>query len=261
MKSWGWALAPLVAIALLLGIAPHFGIGLRAGVFVVTVLLLAAELAVIGQLVNRRPTGAFIDNRNRISLSKFQAGAWTVLVLGALATAAAFNTLAPDNGTGYIAALAVQIPGELLLAMGISATSLVGTPMLLSLKSDQSALPQSAVDVAGDKLDNQGLDKSQISAKGHLLYKSNAAHARWADLFTGEEVGNAGYPDLGKIQQVLITLLLLGLYAAYVYSELARPTTLVVSSLPKLDQSFVWLLGISHATYLAYKAAPHTTTA
>ena len=261
MKSWAVAVLPLIAIAALLGVAPHFGIGWRAGSFVATTLLLATELALIGWLMNNRAIGAFIDNRNRISLSKLQAGAWTVLVLGALATAAAFNTIAPDNGTGYVSALAVQIPGELLLAMGISATSLVGTPMLLSLKSDQPAVSQGAVDAAGDKLASQGLDKTQVGAKGHLLHKSDAAHARWADLFTGEEVGNAGYPDLGKIQQVLITLLLLGIYAAYIYVELARSTTVVVSSLPTLDPSFVWLLGISHATYLAYKAAPHTSAA
>lgn len=260
MKSWAVAALPLIVIAVLLGVAPNFGIGWRAGSFVATTLLLMVELGVIGWLVNNRPIGAFIDNRNRISLSKLQAGAWTVLVLGALATAAAFNTMAPDDGTGYVSALAVQIPGELLLAMGISATSLVGTPMLLSLKAGENPAEQALGD-AQTKLAGQGLDADTVGSKGKLLHKSLPRHARWADLFTGEELGNAGYPDLGKIQQVLITLLLLGLYFAYVYGALARSTTLMVTALPRLDQSFVWLLGISHATYLAYKAAPHTTSA
>ena len=33
-----------------------------------------------------------------------------------------------------------------------------------------------------------------------------------------------------------------------------------IHALPALDKSFVWLLGLSHASYLAYKAAPHTET-
>lgn len=59
------------------------------------------------------------------------------------------------------------------------------------------------------------------------------------------------------IQQAGITLLLLGCYTAYVIGDLAGAQE-TISVLPKLDQSFVWLLGLSHASYLAYKAAPHT---
>jgi hypothetical protein len=77
---------------------------------------------------------------------------------------------------------------------------------------------------------------------------------------TGEELGNAGSPDLGKIQQLLVTLLLLGIYTAYVYALFAG-TAEKITHLPLLDPSFVWLMGISHASYLAYKAAPHTTSA
>jgi hypothetical protein len=233
---------------------PRLGVQYRGYVFLAVLALLAAELAVIGWLVNNRPIGAFIDNRNRISLSKLQAGAWTVVVLAAFATAAAYNASAPSALAGTVTALAVVIPGELLLAMGISATSLVATPALLSLKSDETPVDGAAAEAA-QKLN------VPLNPSGKIVAKAAASDASWADIVTGDELGNAGSPDLGKIQQVLITVLLLGCYAGYAFAALANAHTATITSLPLLDKSFVWLLGISHASYLAYKAAPHTQSA
>lgn len=252
-KSWFFAALPLILEALLLAIVPGWWPEWRAWTFVISLLLLIAELAVIGWLINGRPIGVFIDNRNRISLSKLQAGAWTVVVLSAFATAAAFNAAADMFQNSSVTALAITIPNELLLAMGISATSLVATPALLSLKSQEAEPPQDTVDKASDRVG------APVSPNGKVLTKAAPEHASWADLVTGDEVGNAGWPDLGKIQQGLITLLLLGCYIAYIYADLAGSAE-KIASLPGLDKSFVWLLGISHASYLAYKAAPHTTS-
>lgn len=137
--------------------------------------------------------------------------------------------------------------------MGISATSLVATPALLSLKADED--PQD--DAAAKASLRTG---TNVVANGKLANKASPAQASWADLVTGEEIGNVGTPDLGKIQQVLITLILLGAYAGYVFENFSLVSG-VIGSLPQLDKSFVWLLGISHASYLAYKAAPHTKSA
>jgi hypothetical protein len=252
-RTWAWAALPIALMAVGLAFAPHFAFKCRAYAFLGVLILLAAELAVIGWLVNNRPIGAFIDNRNRLSLSKLQAGAWTVVVLSAFATIAAFNVAATWATSTTVTALAIQIPGELLLAMGISATSLVATPALLSLKSDETPAPGAQAQAAA-KL------KQSVSANGKVLTKTLASEASWGDLVTGDELGNAGSPDLGKIQQALITLLLLGCYVGYVFASLSGSSA-TISSLPLLDKSFVWLLGISHASYLAYKAAPHTQTA
>lgn len=224
---------------------------LRGFTFLAVMLLLAIELAVIGLLINGRLAGAFIDNRNRLSLSKLQAGAWTVLVLAAFATAAAWNA-GPGANYTTTAGLLVNIPGELLLAMGISATSLVATPALLSLKAAETP--------SDDKAGQTDPAGKQIVANGKLANKQAPADASWGDLFTGEEVGNVGTPDLGKIQQALISLVLLGAYAGYVFQNLAHGPA-HITDLPTLDKSFVWLMGISHASYLAYKAAPHTKSA
>jgi hypothetical protein len=253
-KHWLWAAAPLVLAALVLFIVPQLPawrtMG-RAWAFLAVLALLTGELMVIGLLLRRRFSGAFIDNRNMLSLSKLQAGGWTVLVLAAFATAAAFNATVPHVDYSNVAALSVVIPGELLLAMGISATSLVATPGLLSLKAAQTpavGAEQAAANRTG----------KVTTSNGKVAGRASPADASWADLVTGDEVGNAGTPDLGKIQQALITLILLGAYGYYVFEYfLTGPAS--IPSLPTLDKSFVWLMGISHASYLAYKAAPHTS--
>ena len=80
--------------------------------------------------------------------------------------------------------------------------------------------------------------------------------ASWKDLFLGDEVGNADTPDLGKIQQFFVTALLAGVYLAAIGSMFANDG--FIQALPKLSEKFVWLLAVSHGTYLAYKAAPYT---
>ena len=75
-------------------------------------------------------------------------------------------------------------------------------------------------------------------------------------MITGDEVGNFAIPDLGKIQQLLVTILLLTVYGVSIWKAFAKHST--IGALPPLDQSFIWLMGVSHAGYLAYKAAPHT---
>jgi hypothetical protein len=245
--KWSLVAAIVAVMAVVLIGAPIAAPDQRGTVYLIVLGLMIGALAVTGWAVNGRFAGVIIDNRNRMSLSKLQAAAWTCVVLAGFASAAAFNAHAPAAGFAPVSVMSVQIPGELLLAMGLSATSLVATPALLSLKAQETPDPK-GVRAAAAK---------GFGANGKVLVKDDPGQASVADLVTGEEVGNASAPDLGKIQQAAITLVLLGCYAAYVYGLLAGPTS-IITSLPVLDKSFVWLLGISHASYLAYKAAPHT---
>jgi hypothetical protein len=237
-------------MGVMLFIAPTYWPASRATTYVAMLALLVAELAVIGWVITGRPSGVFIDNRNRISLSRLQASAWTIVILAAFATAAAYNAAVAVFEGGVVSSLAITIPSELLLAMGMSATSLVATPALLSIKTQQT--PQKDAEAKA-----QVRVAAPITSDGNLLKKTALPGASWDDIVTGEELGNAGTADLGKIQQLLISLLLLGSYAAYVYAQFSGSSERI-TDLPGLDKSFVWLLGISHASYLAYKAAPHS---
>src|SRR5262245_19764653 len=60
----------------------------RAAGWVVSLALLVAFAAVIGQGVTGWWRGALMDSRNCLSLSRLQALVWTVLILSAVSTAA-----------------------------------------------------------------------------------------------------------------------------------------------------------------------------
>lgn len=220
-----------------------------------SVALILLFMIVVGMAINGRPAGMFIDNRNRMSLSKFQAACWTALVISALATMVAARIAA-----GVEEPLEVTIPNELLAALGLSATSLVATPALLSMKSQSPPPARSDVAATASKL---GMAVGQVDVTGRVFGRMQPGQARWLDMFRGDEVSNAADPDLSKIQQFLLTLLVLGVYTAaliQMFVASRQSATLILApqaSLPPLSEQFIWLLGISHASYLAYKAMPH----
>lgn len=216
-----------------------------AGVLILLVLFCAA----VGLAINGRPGGLLIDERNRVSLSRFQASAWTLLVLSALLTAALAR--ARD---GAAVPLAVTIPGDLLVAMGISAASFVSSPMLLSLKMGGAAPSDLATRTAA-RLGDRPAD---LAPQGQLYCRCDPSGARWLDMLRGEETGNADAPDLSKVQQFLVTVIVLGLYGAGLWRVFsAAAGTDALQALPDFSPNMLWLIGLSHAGYLAYKAAPH----
>lgn len=232
-----------------------------------TMVLIVLFILLIGYGINSRPAGMFIDNRNRVSLSKFQATCWTVIVLSAYGTMAAARSRA-----GIVDPLALDIPPELLVAMGISTASLVATPVLLSLKTTNAASPDQIARAAT----GTGTSIQEATAAGQVFGRTTPAAAQWLDMFRGEDVSNADAPDLSKIQQFLLTLLILGVYCAAIAGLISEAAAHIVkspdgktavrfsglllsgkASLPQLSPNFIWLMGISHVSYLAYKAVPH----
>jgi len=208
----------------------------------------------VGLAVNGRPAGLVIDVRNRVSLSKFQAAAWTVLVLSALITAAMVR-LGMSSHAGNV--LDIIIPSNLLAAMGISATSLVATPVVLSQKRNQTPVDGMEAQTA-DKL---GDAPSSLASDGKVYGRNDPALARWMDMFRGDEVNTAASPDLSKVQQFLVTIVVLMAYGGGLWTMFGTTSADQLTSLPDFSSQMAWLVGISHAGYLAYKAAPHGATA
>ena len=244
------------AVVILLGVA---GIALLnfyliisdpISVFVGNILIIIGELLYVGYAINGQISGVLIDNRNRISLSKFQMIGWTVLVTASLVAIASHNLgVAFDQQP-----LNFEIPAPLLAAMGISAASFVTAPVVLSLKTGQLPTSQDAETAKTLAAKTAG---STAAFAGKIFGRSLPKGASWLDMLVGEEVGTCATPDIGKLQQLMISLLLLGIYGFAVRDSLG--TSAKIAGLPPLGENFVWLLAISHASYLAYKAAPHTS--
>jgi hypothetical protein len=72
-------------------------------------------------------------------------------------------------------------------------------------------------------------------------------------------VANAGVVDLSKVQQLLVTILLIGTYTFLLIHTFSHADK-GIDSLPGIGPRFIELMGISHAGYLVYKATPKSTS-
>ena len=220
--------------------------------WLITLALLSIFTFVAGQGVTGRWVGALIDDRNVISLSRFQMLVWTILILAAYLTATLFNIYANQSNP-----LGVALPRELWLLMGISTTSLVGSPLILSTKA-MKAPSEAEMKNTFELLAQQGDASGTLTAKGQIVANRDVASARWSDMFTGEEVGNAAHLDLSRIQMFFFTLITALAYAVALGHIFINHPGGAVSGLPALDQSMLALIAISHGGYLTSKAVPHS---
>jgi len=183
--------------------------------------------------------GWLINAQNRMSLSRLQMFLWTVVILSAFVTAV-FANLKYDH---IDVATAIQIPQELWLAMGISTTSLVGTGLILESKKDKKP---------------KELELRKVQRNGVLERKDDPS---LLDLIRGEEITNSDKIDLTRLQNLLFTFVLVGVYMANLstmFLQIAEGTPIAdqlpIEKFPPLGSSEIALLTISHAGYLIAKA-------
>jgi hypothetical protein len=180
--------------------------------------------------------GILVDPRNRMSLSAFQALLWTLLLVSGYASAAFVNIR-----LGQADPLQINIPQQLLLLAGLSATTLSGSPFILSRR-------------AGGSKDTTDPNAPSPNA---LARNPTPRDASWADLLTGERASNVGVVDLSRVQLFLFTIaavLAYGAAVAQVFNAVPGTATLI-NTLPAFDAGVLGLLTISHAGYLVSKAS------
>jgi hypothetical protein len=141
------------------------------------------------------------------------------------------------------------IQPQLLILLGIVSASPVISNMITDAKKQLPVpSPQKTVQPMsrGDAPDQVGAMDVNIQVK----------EASWSDLYLGEEVANRYVVDISRLQKLIITVLLVVAYVAWLWNDLTTNKTF--SAMPQVDENgtFVWLLGISHAAYLAYKSTP-----
>src|SRR5437660_4265573 len=102
--------------------------------FVALMVLMLLFMITLGARISGRPAGILINERNLISLSRFQLVMWTIIILSAYLTAA----IGRIHGGAIGDALAIGLDPTLWALLGISTTSLIGTPLLQSTKKAQN---------------------------------------------------------------------------------------------------------------------------
>jgi hypothetical protein len=204
----------------------------RFWLWIGTLILLALFILAVGYGITGWWLGVLIDNRRKMSLSRFQTFLWSVLILSALLVAALTNIPLVRNPTD---ALTISIPPELLAILGISVTALVGQSVILNVAKNPN------------QVDTNLVTKDRPS---------------WVDMFKGDDVANSDYVDLSKVQMFYFTLILVLIYGVALASIFMTvdPKHPTISAFPALTPAIVGLLGISQGGYLVYKAIPRETS-
>jgi hypothetical protein len=200
--------------------------------------------------------GVLIDDRNRLSMSRLQATLWTILVLSGYLTAALSNMFHAQAEP-----LAISIPQQLWVLLGISTTALVGSPLILSTKTGETPqTPAMKQEVKQKAADGQiPLPPDSVDTRGKVPVWLWPSDSQMGDLFKGDEVANVAQVDLAKVQVFFFTLVVVVAYGAAVFQLFPHEwSSDKISAFPPLDQSVIALLGISHAGYLANKAVPRS---
>lgn len=196
--------------------------------------------------------GFALSGRNSYSFSRLQMACWTVLVVAATATIVEVNLFLLRAGTS---AFDIGVPGTVFAVMGIAGFSTAAAPAILTLKSTQRATT-AARDAAGEREAKlSDIPPDEVGFVGRMQVLEGPGSARLINMLSGDEVGNSGTIDLSKVQQMLITGLLLAIYAGLVLVEM-NAATQRIASLPAFNDRLAELLAISHATYLGYKVSP-----
>ncbi len=188
----------------------------------VVAAVLLAYAGWLGVQSKGKVLGMIIDNRGRMSLSRFQIALWSVLVISLIAGVWFGRWV-----DGVDSPADFEIPSELLLLMGISLGS----------------------GVAASAIKNE---KDKDAGRGVVL--NIAAEPRVSQMFQADEGGDPTEVDITKFQNLAITVILVAAYLAAVFalfSDLGDPAD--IDALPLLDGSFATLLAISHAAYLGGK--------
>jgi hypothetical protein len=232
--SLAFPMGGLIASIALLGIA--LGLGTRGNIF-----------------------GVWISPQNRISLARMQVSLWTIVILGAYATVALFNS-------GMLAELiqAAQQNGNqqplletLVTFPTMSAATLAALGIAFASPDDSQAKDDSCVGRFIDRVKGDG---------SNLDVRDQPQKASLADLFLGETKDSKNLVDVSRLQNVLITLILVSGYATLLFDMVRdiAPETVVGAlnsskslfpALPNPGAVFTSLLAASHGTYLASKAA------
>jgi hypothetical protein len=227
--------------------------------YIAVMVLMVLFVITLGYRISGRPAGILINERNLMSLSRFQMVVWTIIILGAFITIAVERIKAKNPD-----ALNIGLDPRLWALMGISTASLIGTPLIQSTKTSKEPddkVAQKTADQTGETKDNV-----VNNAHGTLYSNPSIADASFSDIFEGDEIGNTMYVDLSKVQMFFFTIVAALSYVVILYQIVLGTgkdqSTLTGANFdfPVLSQGFIAILGISHAGYLVSKSTDHTPT-
>lgn len=269
-------MALILLIGLISWFLPQVQQGLWVWIWVLNVLLLLAAFGALSMSLgeNRGFWSFLVDERNMVSLSRFQIVIWTILILSSFATIAiARSADAQDNPAVYACATmlaagdttpcaapaGVALPQILWALMGISVTSSVAAPLIKENKKQRTVQEQTLYeDMLADVVSGTP-DKKEFRTVGAVVVRDKSEPPKFSDMFKGESPDNVIFVDMAKVQNFFFTAIALLVYAFSIGAMMSGARSLAeLISFPDISQGLVALLGISHAGYLTTKAIGST---
>jgi len=124
-----------------------------------------SRLALFTLVVGHGVTGvwkrAFVDDRNRMSLSRLQMLLWVVVIVSAFGTIAIRRLhQAPLTEADIVGAMDIGVPQTIWLLLGISTASFIGSPLIKSTQTHPNL--RLAPDHENKLLQNQGRNPSFV---------------------------------------------------------------------------------------------------
>jgi len=249
MKSSS-AVSILVCVAAV-AVAPRFAVHNALAVLWVEVAALTALMIAVGVSVTQRFWGILINERNVMSLSRFQAVLWTVLILADYATillGRAWQGMSLTDGKDLLRP-------DLLALMGISYASAVGTSMV---HANKSAKPTPAGAVAEAQTNLNDATGSFTAAQGVMYKNKDFSDAQVGDMFQGDELADAHTTDLSKVQMFFFTIVSAVVFLGTADAMFTNMKSIGDVLIPQLPENLIALMGISHAAYLGNKTVTRT---
>ena len=244
-----------VGLLLLVVLMAWLGRALSPGInWIAEMCLMIVFVVVLGIVIVKRPMGILINERKLMSLSRFQMVVWTIIILSAYITMVLVRIK-----EGIADPLAIQMDWQVYALMGISTTSLVGTPLINSTKTTKDPADEVAQKTA-DAVPGESVDAVKNNSEGILYGNADVKDARLTDMFEGDELNNTWLIDLSKVQMFFFTLVAALSYGILLFNTIKNKGPDGLGSFPKISEGMLAILGISHGGYLASKGTDHTPT-
>ncbi|MDH4186083.1 MAG: hypothetical protein OEV08_03715 [Nitrospira sp.] len=226
--------------------------------WVFTLALMTAFLVVLGLAITGRVNGILINEMNLMSLSRFQMVLWTVIVVSGYFVIAIARVKAGDVANP----LAVAIDWKVWTLLGISTTSLVGSPLIMGNKKRKEPADKAKTFKVAKNAYGEDSAAVEANRSGILYGNKDVSEARFTDMFEGDELANAPLIDVAKVQMFFFTILVAIAYGAeLLHVIMVDDLTGDNMSLPVIHEGVLALMGISHAGYLGGKSVTSTPTA
>lgn len=218
----------VVLLVSLIGIIISYWLNVALSLWLFSGLSLFSVAWFLGLQLQGQWWGILIDERNKISLSRFQAMLWTITIFSAIATILIERANTKVDGI-FLEVMAIEMPPEIWGLLGISLGSTV-TATAIKFQRDS-------------RITHNNREPQQ---------------ARFpVDMFRGEELADYASVDITKFQLFILTLLIWGGYVVALAEKMVADGLYVpVFQFPEFSGGLVAIYGISQAGYLGAKAVP-----